>query len=266
MLDYFSNKKSFFGDNTMVKIIKKKRTLTEDEVSSIHFFEEDLTALDEEIERSDKLYDEIHSLYANLTSGEYVPNKNLRDIAEMGKNMVSARSYHSDTLNKRIQLKKLIADLNFRNNGGVDENSQEAIQATARQIVALVRQDPSLAHKQSNRQIDKRTVEGKNRIKEESELDKTIEKRMNSGQLVMGMNDKLVGTNEYVVIRYNKNTKEFIAVDSRNGSIIENFPKDRLPKDKINKFGSDSVTLMSGDEIKAYDNLEFDDEYVDEGD
>ena len=244
---------------------KSKRSLTEEEVSSIHFFEEDLEALDDEVKLSDNLYNEIHSLYSNLTGGEYVPNRNLRDIAEIGKNMVSARSYHSDTLNKRIQLKKLIADLNFRNNGGIDENSQEAIQATARQIVALVRQEHH-GLPQQKPVTDKRTAEGKKRSKEEAELEKTIESRLDSGQIVMGANDKLVGTNEYIVTRYDKENERFVAVDSRDGTIIENFPTDRLPKSKINKINGDTVTLMSGDEIKAYDNMEFDDEFVDEGD
>ena len=244
---------------------KTKRSLTEEEVSSIHFFEEDLDALDDEVEEADKLYSEIHGLYANLTGGEYVPSKNLRDIAEIAKNMVSARSYHSDAVNKRIQLKKLIADLNFRNNGGIDENSQEAIQATARQIVALVRQE-NHGLPTPKPVTDKRTAEGKKRSKEEIELEKTIESRLGSGQIVMGANDKLVGTNEYIVTRYDKANEKFIAVDSRNGNIIDDFPSDRLPKGKINKDNGDSVTLMSGDEIKAYDNMEFDDNYEDEGD
>ena len=244
---------------------KNKRTLTEEEVSSIKFFEEDLDALDNEVEEADKLYGEIHGLYSSLTGGEYVPSKNLRDIAEIAKTMVSARSYHSDAVNKKIQLKKLIVDINFRNNGGIDENSQEAIQATARQIVALVRQEHHGLPSQKP-VTDKRTAEGKKRSKEEMELEKTIESRLGSGQIVMGANDKLVGTNEYIVTRYDRDNEKFVAVDSRDGTIIENFPADRLPKSKINKDNGDTVTLMSGDEIKAYDNLEFDDEYVDDGD
>ena len=245
--------------NKPIPVKKKREELKEETVSNINFFQEDLVALDEEVEEADKLYDEIHSLYTNLTGGEYVPNKNLRDIAEIAKTMVSTRSYHADAINKRIALKKLIVDVNYRNNGGLDENGNEAIQATARQIVAMVKQEtlgkPSTVkpkQKQSQKEVDL--------------LEKNIKSKLDSGELVMGVNDNLVGTSEYVVSRYDKDKEKFVAVDSRNGEVIENFPEDRLPSGKINKVSDDSVTLFNGDEIKVYNNMEFDDEYLDEGD
>ena len=240
-----------------IPVKKKREALKEEEVSNINFFHEDLVALDGEVEEADNLYNEIHSLYTNLTGGEYIPNKNLRDIAELAKTMVSTRSYHADAVNKRIALKKLIVDVNFRNNGGIDETGNEAIQATARQIVAMVKQETFNS---------KPKPKPKQEQKETELLEKNIQSKLDSGELVMGVNDNLVGTSEYVVSRYDKSKERFVAVDSRTGEIIENFPEDRLPSGKINKTTNESVTLFNGDEIKLYDNMEFDDSYLDEGD
>lgn len=241
--------------------IKKKRDrLSDEQVADINFFHEDLVALDDEVEKSDELYGEIHKLYSDLTGGEYIPNKNLRDIAELAKSMISTRSYHADVLNKRIALKKLIADVNYRNNGGIDEAGSEAIQATARQIVSMVRQE-AIGGNDTVKKVPKKVKE-----QETNKLEETIKQHLENGSIVMGKNDKLVGTNDYVVTRYDKKNEKFVAVDSRDGSIIPDFPEERLPSGKINKSSSESVTLMNGDEIKLYEELEFDDEYLDEGD
>ena len=116
--------------------IEKRKKLTDNDIDDTNFFLEDLQALDEEIQIADNVYNEIHKLYTNLTGGEYVPTRNLRDIAELAKNMISARTYHADAINKRISLKKTIVDLKYRANGGIDENSAEAMTNYARQIVS----------------------------------------------------------------------------------------------------------------------------------
>ena len=97
-------------------------------------------------------------------------------------------------------------------------------------------------------------------------LEKTLEDRISSGEIVLGKNDKLVGVNEYIVTRYDASSDKMVAVDSRNGNVIEDFPENRLPKSKISRKNDESVTLFDGSEVKLYDSLEFDDSYVDDGD
>ena len=250
--------------------IEKRKKLTDNDIDDTNFFLEDLQALDEEIQIADNVYNEIHKLYTNLTGGEYVPTRNLRDIAELAKNMISARTYHADAINKRISLKKTIVDLKYRANGGIDENSAEAMTNYARQIVNMVRQEAmnggDFSKSKEYKEIDKRTVEGKKRNKEEMLLEKTLEDRISSGEIVLGKNDKLVGVNEYIVTRYDASSDKMVAVDSRNGNVIEDFPENRLPKSKISRKNDESVTLFDGSEVKLYDSLEFDDSYVDDGD
>ena len=163
-----------------------------------------------------------------------------------------------------------IVDLKYRANGGIDENSAEAMTNYARQIVNMVRQeamnDSKFSKPKEYKENDKRTAEGKKQNKEEMLLEKTLEDRINSGEIVLGKNDKLVGVNEYIVTRYDTSSNKMVAVDSRNGKVIEDFPENRLPKSKISRKNDESVTLFDGSEIKLYDSLEFDDSYVDDGD
>ena len=241
----------------------KREKLTAESVEDINFFKEDLEGLDKEVNEAENIYGEIHKLWDNLTSGDYVP-RNIRDVAELAKTMVSARTYKAQTINNRIALKKTIADLNYRNSGGDTLEGTEQAAATARQIINMIRQEtPSSAPKSPV--ADKRTVEGKKRAQEEEMLEKTIEERLKSGEIKMGKNDKLVGTNEHVVIRYDTASEGFVGVDNRTGKIIKDFPADRLPDIKsLSKVSKGAAVMNDGNEIKLFDSLEFDDEYVDE--
>ena len=242
--------------------VKKRDNLTEEGVKDINFFKEDLECLDREVEESEKIYDEIHGLYKNLTGGEYVP-RNIRDVAELAKTMVSARTYRAQAVNNRISLKKTIADINFRNNGGLDGEDSEVAAATARQIINIIRSDPeSIKHEPPSKK--KSTPD--NKPEDEALLEKTINQRLRSGDISMSKNDKLVGTNEHIVVRYDSEHEKFVGVDDRTGKIIKDLPEDRLPDMKnLSKVNKKSAVLNDGNEVRIYDSLEFDDAYVDDG-
>ena len=245
--------------------VSKRETLTAETVEDINFFKEDLESLDNEIVEADNIYNEVHKLWDNLTGQEYLP-RNIKDVAEVAKTMVSARTYKAQTINNRIALKKTIADMNYRNNGGGDLEGAEQANATARQIINLIRQENGLTETIKPQTTDKRTAEGKKRAQEEDMLAKTIEERLSSGDIVLGKNDKLVGTNEHVVIRYDNESESFVGVDNRTGKIIKDFPKDRLPDSKnLNKVNKEVAIMNDGNEIKLFNTLEFDDGYVDDG-
>lgn len=245
------------------EVVAKRPTLTSEDVENINFFKEDLESLDNEVAEADKIYGEIHKLWDNLTGQEYLP-RNIKDVAELAKTMVSARTYKAQTINNRISLKKTIADMNYRNNGGGELEGAEQANATARQIINLIRQEGANIT-QPKPVVDKRTTEGKKRAQEEEVLAKTIEERLKSGEIKLGKNDKLVGTNEHIVVRYDNSKEEFVGVDNRTGKVIPDFPKDRLPDPKnLNKVSNSAAIMNDGSEIKMFDSLEFDDEYVDD--
>lgn len=241
--------------------VKPRDTLTEENVKDINFFKEDLECLDREVEESEKIYDEIHGLYRNLTGGEYVP-RNIRDVAELAKTMVSARTYRAQAVNNRISLKKTIADLNFRNGGGLNEEDSEIAAATARQIISIIRTDPDAVKPVGSK---KKNDPNKNKPEDEALLEKTINQRIKSGDIPMSKNDNLVGINEHIVTRYDSEHDRFVGVDRRTGEIVKDLPADRLPDMKsVSKVNKQSAVLNDGNEIKIYDSLEFDDEYVDD--
>jgi len=262
--------KLVLGKKSPSKQPVERENLTSEAVTDLNFFKEDLDALDHEVASSEDLYNEVHQLYSQLTGGPYVPTRNIRDIAEVAKTLVSARTSKIDVINKRIALKKTINDLNYRNNGGIDENGEEAVQMQARKIVEIIRQEQLEARKNGGnnftnpqQSFDKRTQAGKQRALEEKELERTINEKLNSGEIKMGKNDHLVGTNDYVVSRYDRSTNTFVAVDSRNGKVIEDFPKERLPSGKITRVSNNEATMLDGSTVKLFDKMEFDDNYED---
>lgn len=252
-------------DEALKKI--ERKPLDTEEVNDLNFFLEDLRALDENVNRADDLYNKIYGLYNNLTGGEYVPTRNIRDIAELVKSLVSARSNYSDAVQKRINLKKLLNDIEFRKSGGIDELGGDMVTQTARQIVSIVRQQAIEDNKSGVQQpklTDKRTIAGKKRAMEIDALEARLSKSIESGEISMSKNDELVGTNEYVVTRFDPQREEFVAVDSRDGSIIKDFPKDRLPSQSVANIRNGIATLNDGSEIPVFDKFEYDDDYVED--
>lgn len=260
------NNKEKDEKKTEVKSVEKHRPdLTSDQVENLNFFKEDLESLDKEVEEAGVLYDKFSNLYNQIVGQEYI-TRSVRDVAELSKSMVSARSYRAQAINNRIALKKTIADLNFRSKSGIDAEGTDASMMAARQVINLVRKElGDVSISSAPKTIDKRTVEGKKRFEEENKLEDVLNKKIASGEIAMSANDNLVGINDHAVIRYDKKTESFVGVDNRTGNIIPDFPKSRLPSnDALEKVGKTSAVLENGEEIKLFDKLEFDDGYVDD--
>lgn len=260
------NNKEKDEKKTEVKSVEKHRPdLTSDQVENLNFFKEDLESLDKEVDEATVLYDKFSNLYNQIVNQEYI-TRSVRDVAELSKSMVSARSYRAQAINNRIALKKTIADLNFRSKSGIDAEGTDASMMAARQVINLVRKElGDVSISSAPKTIDKRTVEGKKRFEEENKLEDVLNKKIASGEIAMSANDNLVGINDHTVIRYDKKTESFVGVDNRTGNIIPDFPKSRLPSnDALEKVGKTSAVLENGEEIKLFDKLEFDDGYVDD--
>lgn len=240
---------------------KPRSKLDSRQVEDLNLFHEDLVSLDKELVIANDLYNEVHGLYSNLTGGDYVP-RNIRDIAELAKTVVSARQYYLQVAEKRINLKKTISDINFKQNGGDEATTDELANNTARAIVALVKQDlieeGTIIKKKPTKLIPSKSDIDK--------LDEIVEDKISKGEIAMSKNDKLVGTNDHAVIRYDKKSDQFVAVDNRTGNIIPDFPEDRLPKiENISKITKDRITMNDSSEIKEFNpgEFEYDDEYED---
>lgn len=219
--------------------------LTEDTASDINFFSSDIDAMNQQLSDSEKLYDEIHGLYTNCTGGEYVPNRSIRDIAELAKTLVSSRQLCADIINKRYTIKKSITDIVNRKTGVADENEMAA--TIAREMVATIQAGGLVQSQFKSVATSKSPSRDEQDTTELAMLDKAVNSKIKNGTIKMSTNDKLIGVSDYVEPKYNKRLGKFVAIDSRTGKIIKNFPEERLPKGKINMEDNDGVHLSSGE-------------------
>ena len=220
--------------------------MTDDEVkNTASFFANDVEECNRQLIESEKFYNSLHNLWDNLTGGDYMPTKSVRDIAELGKTMVSARTLSASIAHQRHQVRKNISDM-VNKKAGIDDDTVSGANATARELLLLIRRGaeplPPPSHAQSagnNQQSRERELEL---------LDAKANKYIAKGAIKMSTNDKLVGLSGHVKYEYDKNKKIFVAINEQTGSVIANFPKERLPTGRITKM-VDGVVYTSNGEI-----------------
>ena len=102
---------------------KGRKPFTDEDASDINFFKEDVEAMDRQCEESEKLYTEIHDLFASTSGGDYVPQRNLRDISELTKSLTATRSLCIQAVTSRVSIKKTISDIVAKRKGELIENT-----------------------------------------------------------------------------------------------------------------------------------------------
>ena len=237
---------------------KVRKRFAEEEVMDINFFKEDIDEMDKMYKESQDLYNEIHEIFASTTGGDYVPTRNLRDIAELTKSLTTTRSLCVDIINKRNSMKKNMVDIVSRRKGNESEN--DVVAETARRIVECV--NAQAITNAVNNTI--KLPDGSDYVKpivnqehqasanDEQLLDKAIDNAINDGSMVLTTNDRFIAVADHVVPRFDKSSNKIVAVDTRTGGIVEGFPEERLPKAEISAMDSSFVRLKSGDNIKYY--------------
>lgn len=248
----------------------KRSNFTEDAVMDINFFKEDIDEMDIQYEESKKLYDEIHELFASTTGGDYVPTRNLRDISELTKSLSATRSLCVDIINKRNSMKKTLVDIVSKRKGNESEN--DVISETARKIVecvnaqsvadavrnATVKSDGSKIVKPAVNQMINHTQD------ESNLLDNAINNALKEGKITMTKNDECIAIADYIVPKFDQETKQIVAVDSRNGQVVEDFPKERLPEGNVINIEDGFVRLKSGESVGFLGDDDFDPDDVED--
>jgi hypothetical protein len=221
---------------------KNKISLSNEKVRDITFFEEDISELSKQLTSAEGLYTDLYGVYNSLTGGKYSNVRSPRDIAEIAKALVSMRSLCVDTAFKRHQVRKNLADIVYRTDGG-DTSDADLIKNTARNIITEVRN--YVGGKPLMKQI-----EGESRLISDEvrdELDSKVEKYINNGEIKLSTNDKLIGVSDHVEFKFDKHKNSYVAFDNRSGRAIPNFPEERLPDKKISKFNHNEVITQGGD-------------------
>jgi hypothetical protein len=220
---------------------KIKEPLSNEKVKDITFFEEDIAELNNQLRTDEGLYKDFFGIYKELTGGKYSNLKSVRDIAEVAKALVQLRSLCSDTTYKRHLVRKNLSDIVFRSSGG-DVTADEIIKETARTIISEVRNYSSKEDISYSRK-DEKIISDEERMK----LNSTVRKYIDSGDISLSTNDKLIGVSDFIEFKFDKKRDDFVAVDNRNGSEIVDFPRDRLPEKKLSRQTRDEVVTSSGD-------------------
>ena len=65
----------------------------------------------------------------------------------------------------------------------------------------------------------------------------------------MTKNDECIAIADYIVPKFDQETKQIVAVDRRNGQVVEGFPKERLPEGNITNIEDGFVRLKSGESV-----------------
>jgi hypothetical protein len=207
------------------------------------FFEEDILAFDDQIKKTEELYTEVHGLYAEATSGDGgAPFKMLRDVSEIAKTLSSIRSSTIDGINKRFQAKRSISDLEQKKSQAADENMNMA--EIARATVSAIRSELNL-QKPVKSEIPKTSGVDK------SALEKRVNGELTSEGIKLTENDKVMKyAFKGIEIVYNKKKKKFMAL-AKTGELLEDYPTDRVPDQKVVKEENGYVYTVAGSKYRV---------------
>lgn len=210
-------------------------TMLGKDVLSTSFFEEDFQAFNNQLDKNEELYEEVHDLYAQATGGEGATFKMMRDVSEVSKTLASIRATSIEAVNKRFQMKRSVADLEQKKKQNEKEDSNAA--EIARAAIMAIRSDLALSKPITT--SAKSNAMGKDKLKERinSELNNNIK---------LSDNDKAMKyAYKGVEVVYNKQKNKYMAI-AKGGELIENYPQDRIPDTKIVKEENGFVITNGG--------------------
>jgi hypothetical protein len=232
---------NIMADNNKKNGLKGKVSLNETKIKDITFFEEDISEMSNQLESGEKLYKNLYDVYYSLTGGKYSNIKSPRDIAEIAKALVQIRNLCSDAAFRRHQIRKNLSDIVYRNTGG-ETSDEEILKEAARTIINEVRS------------YEKNNGLGKDKAQNylltdevRRQLDSKVQGYIEKGDISLSTNDKLIGIASHVEFKFDKENDKFIALDGRNGKVIPDFPKERLPEKQISRFTKNRVVTKTGD-------------------
>ena len=236
-------------------VIKPQQTsvqqpLTDEYVTSVNFFDADIAAIDNEKLEADKLFNELHGIFSNTINGQYVQTRSVRDIAEFARTLVQARTLCIDAVTKKHSIKKNIADMVTK-----QKNAESEIDASVENVklmLKVLKQDGAENYGlKTYKDIKKPPQKGK-KPDDLEQLDRIVQQKINSSEIKLSKNDKLISLANHVEIRYHRKKRCFVPVDTRNNSIIQNFPEERLPNATISRFSNTHAYTNTGEVYALY--------------
>jgi hypothetical protein len=187
------------------------------DVLETEFFEDDLIAFDEQVIKTEELYNEVHDAYKQVTGGDGASFKMMRDASELAKTLSSIRSTSIDAINKRFQMKRSVSDLEQKKQQlhKDDQNAAEIARATVMAIRNSVNKNPD---KYINSSDDMNT----------EELNVRLKSAIDNKEITLSDNEKAMKYDfEGAEIVYNKASSRFMAI-TKSGEVVETYPQERV--------------------------------------
>jgi hypothetical protein len=226
------------------------------------YFEDDLRAFDDHINKNEGLYNELHDVFKRTTSGSMAFGAT-RDIAELGRTLSSVRSTGIEAVNKRFNAKRSVIELKQKAamlKKDVENGAETAI------VKALLHE---LRHGESYKDIPQPFGSGSTQSENRAPtsdaaraaLDSRVQTELDSGSIKLTNNDKAmkydfqkdvdgqsVGGVEYA---YNESISALCAVSRSDGKMIHDYPLERIPRLKIVKITDAGAITDNGQTIKV---------------
>lgn len=215
------------------------------DVTSIEFFLDDLSSFNEQIEKNEELYGEVHKLLSQTNGSSYFSG-GVRNVAELGRTLASIRSTGIEAVNKRFQAKRSLADMEHKKKQlDIDKESSSNIE-TARLMLQTLHEEERarLLHEKG-----RPTPQRGNTVEDADQLEKRVSKALEEGNLNLTRNDKAMKhAFKGVTYAYDVTNEEFVA-RSKTGEILEDFPRERVPYKKVIQLEEGAALCDNGDRI-----------------
>lgn len=204
------------------------------DVLDVSFFEEDLDAFDDQIVKTEDLYEEVHDVYMQATSGEGSTFKMMRDVSELAKTLSAIRSTSIDAINKRFQMKKSVSEIEQKKMQLNKENENAA--EIARATIMAIRNS-----------IDNSNIKPSTTSEESKEkFNDRIKNAVINNELNLTSNDKAMKYDfKGSEIGFRKKDSKFIAI-LKNGEVVDDYPQERVLDRNIIKEEDGYVITTTG--------------------
>ena len=222
-------------------------TLTDENVTDVNFFRDDLEEMYKSVDQIDelanKIDDEVNNVYFDPEHRQMAGRGVLTFTTSMIESLTTLRTAKCNSMNQILGNKLKISQMTINKNKQETEGASAA--AVAKEFNRLFLENSNtITPKNPQADIVERAMSGINK-EDDSALEKRINQLEEAGDLRFTDNEYAVRYEkrgvEFCVINANTNP-QFVACAQDNGEILDDYPKTLFPDSKILEIGTLDVT------------------------
>ncbi|MBO4736730.1 MAG: hypothetical protein J5614_10125 [Paludibacteraceae bacterium] len=222
-------------------------TLTDENVTDVNFFRDDLEEMYKSVDQIDelanKIDDEVNNVYFDPEHRQMAGRGVLTFTTSMIESLTTLRTAKCNSINQILGNKLKISQMTINKNKQETEGASAA--AVAKEFNRLFLENSNtITPKNPQADIVERAMSGINK-EDDSALEKRINQLEEAGDLRFTDNEYAVRYEkrgvEFCVINTNTNP-QFVACAQDNGEILDDYPKTLFPDSKILEIGTLDAT------------------------